>query len=113
MMITFSNFAFCFADFLQPPKIDVEGYSERPDSLDEISRIQREAAAYVSSLLFEGFSTDLQTISTEEPGLNLTIRDQPIEEDESEAKMALNEVANTLRLVSRVVARYLDTTKLT
>ncbi|EGC43660.1 fes/CIP4 homology domain-containing protein [Histoplasma capsulatum var. duboisii H88] len=64
----------------QPPKIDVEGYSERPDSLDEISRIQREAAA------------------TEEPGLNLTIRDQPIEEDESEAKMALNEVANTLRL---------------
>ncbi|KLJ07543.1 hypothetical protein EMPG_16996 [Blastomyces silverae] len=64
----------------QPPKIDAEGYSERPASLDEISRVQKEAAA------------------AEEPSLNLTIRDQPIEEDESEAKMALNEVANTLRL---------------
>ncbi|OJD24979.1 hypothetical protein ACJ73_03657 [Blastomyces percursus] len=65
----------------QPPRIDAEGYSERPASLDEISRLQNEAAA-----------------GAEEPGLNLTIRDQPIEEDESEAKMALNEVANTLRL---------------
>ncbi|OAX84366.1 hypothetical protein ACJ72_01258 [Emergomyces africanus] len=65
---------------VQPPNIDAEGYSERPDSLDEISRVQKEAAA------------------AEEPGLNLTIRDQPIQEDESEAKMALNEVANTLRL---------------
>ncbi|PGH03739.1 hypothetical protein GX51_03883 [Blastomyces parvus] len=65
---------------VQPPKIDAEGYSERPASLDEISRVQKEAAA------------------AEEPGLNLTIRDKPIEEDESEAKMALNEVANTLRL---------------
>ncbi|KKZ65152.1 hypothetical protein EMCG_09019 [[Emmonsia] crescens] len=64
----------------QPPKIDAEGYSERPDSLDEISRVQKEATA------------------AEEPGLNLTIRDQPIQEDESEAKVALTEVANTLRL---------------
>ncbi|PGH09376.1 hypothetical protein AJ79_05688 [Helicocarpus griseus UAMH5409] len=64
----------------QPPKVDSEGFSERPDSLDEISRAQKEAAG------------------TEEPGLNLTIRDQPIKEDESEAKFALNEMANTLRL---------------
>ncbi|KAK2772782.1 hypothetical protein FQN53_004452 [Emmonsiellopsis sp. PD_33] len=59
---------------------DSEGYSARPDSLDEISRVQKEAAA------------------TEEPGLNLTIRDQPIQEDEGEAKLAMNEMANTLRL---------------
>ncbi|EEQ84244.2 hypothetical protein RJZ56_003089 [Blastomyces dermatitidis] len=65
----------------QPPRIDAEGYSERPANLDEITRLQKEAAA-----------------AAEEPGLNLTIRDQPIEEDEGEAKMALNEVANTLRL---------------
>ncbi|ODH29085.1 hypothetical protein ACO22_03808 [Paracoccidioides brasiliensis] len=64
----------------QSPKIDSEGYSERPNSLDEISRVQKEAAAVV------------------EPGMNLTIRDQPIKEDEGEAKLALNEVANTLRL---------------
>ncbi|OJD16657.1 hypothetical protein AJ78_03209 [Emergomyces pasteurianus Ep9510] len=67
-------------DAVRPPQIDAEGYSERPDSVDEISRVQKEAAA------------------VEEPGLNLTIRDQPIQEDESEAKLALNEVANTLRL---------------
>lgn len=46
-------------------------------------------------------------ISAEEPGLNLTIRDQPIQEDESEAKMALTEVANTLRLVSCAIAPFL------
>lgn len=31
--------------------------------------------------------------------MNLTIRDQPIREDESEAQQAINEMANTLRLV--------------
>ena len=32
--------------------------------------------------------------------MNLTIRDQPIFEDESQAKQALDDMANTLRLVS-------------
>lgn len=35
----------------------------------------------------------------EESGLNLKIRDQPIQEDENEAQQAINEMANTLRLV--------------
>ncbi|KAM5429458.1 Suppressor of Profilin del [Microsporum canis] len=64
----------------QTPQVDAEGYSQRPDTEDEITRIQREAAA------------------TDDSGINLTIRDQPIPEDESEAKEALNQVANTLRL---------------
>lgn len=42
--------------------------------------------------------TDI-TFSVDDSGINLTIRDQPIPEDESEAKQALNQVANTLRLV--------------
>lgn len=42
--------------------------------------------------------TDI-TLSVDDSGINLTIRDQPIPEDESEAKQALNQVANTLRLV--------------
>lgn len=32
--------------------------------------------------------------------MNLTIRDQPIFEDESQAKQAMDDMANTLRLVS-------------
>ena len=32
--------------------------------------------------------------------MNLTIRDQPIFEDETQAKQAMNDMANTLRLVS-------------
>ncbi|KMQ46214.1 hypothetical protein HL42_3113 [Trichophyton rubrum] len=64
----------------QTSQVDAEGYSQRPDIEDEITRIQREAAA------------------VDDSGINLTIRDQPIPEDESEAKQALNQVANTLRL---------------
>ncbi|GAD99835.1 Fes/CIP4 homology domain protein [Paecilomyces variotii No. 5] len=63
-----------------PPQTDSEGYSERPQTIDEITRAQREAAGL------------------EESGLNLTIRDQPIREDESEAQQAITEMANTLRL---------------
>ena len=36
----------------------------------------------------------------DESGLNLTIRDQPIPEDEGQAKQAMDDMANTLRLVS-------------
>ena len=36
----------------------------------------------------------------EEPGLNLTIREQPIPEDENQAKRAMDDMANQLRLVS-------------
>lgn len=36
----------------------------------------------------------------EDSGLNLTIRDQPIHEDETQAKQAMDEMANTLRMVS-------------
>jgi hypothetical protein len=32
--------------------------------------------------------------------VNLTIRDQPIFEDESQAKKAMDDMANTLRMVS-------------
>lgn len=35
--------------------------------------------------------------------MNLTIRDQPIFEDENQAKQAMDEIANTLRLVRRAV----------
>ncbi|KAK2858412.1 hypothetical protein FQN49_004758 [Arthroderma sp. PD_2] len=65
---------------VKSPQVDAEGYSQRPDTEDEITRIQREASA------------------VDDSGINLTIRDQPIPEDESEAKQALNQVANTLRL---------------
>ncbi|PGH06704.1 hypothetical protein AJ80_08121 [Polytolypa hystricis UAMH7299] len=65
---------------VEQQQTDSEGYSVRPDTIDEISRVQQEAAA------------------SEDLGLNLTIRDQPIKEDEGEANQALNEVANTLRL---------------
>lgn len=37
--------------------------------------------------------------SGDESGLNLTIRDQPIFEDEDQAKQAMDDMANTLRLV--------------
>ncbi|KAL4895837.1 Muniscin C-terminal mu homology domain-containing protein [Aspergillus ambiguus] len=60
--------------------VDSEGYSERPQTMDEITRAQREAAGL------------------EEPGINLTIRDQPIFEDESQAKQAMDDMANQLRM---------------
>lgn len=36
----------------------------------------------------------------EESGLNLKIRDQPIHEDEEQAKQAMDDIANTLRMVN-------------
>lgn len=36
----------------------------------------------------------------EEAGINLTIRDQPIFEDEDQAKQAMDDMANQLRMVS-------------
>lgn len=30
----------------QPPRVDSEGFSERPQTVDEITRAQREAAGY-------------------------------------------------------------------
>ncbi|KAJ5771382.1 uncharacterized protein N7511_003433 [Penicillium nucicola] len=65
---------------VNPPQVDSEGYTERPSTMDEISRAQNEAAGI------------------EDSGLNLTIRDQPIFEDESQAQQAMSEMANTLRL---------------
>lgn len=35
----------------------------------------------------------------DESGMNLKIRDQPIFEDENQAKQAMDDMANTLRLV--------------
>ncbi|KAL3479792.1 Muniscin C-terminal mu homology domain-containing protein [Aspergillus californicus] len=61
-------------------QVDSEGYSQRPKIIDEITLAQREAAGQ------------------DEPGLNLTIRDQPIPEDESQAQQALDQMANQLRL---------------
>ncbi|KAJ5091481.1 hypothetical protein NUU61_006351 [Penicillium alfredii] len=60
--------------------VDSEGYSERPSTIDEITRAQREAAGL------------------DESNVNLTIRDQPIFEDETQAQQAMNDMANTLRL---------------
>ncbi|KAI9368666.1 Muniscin C-terminal mu homology domain-containing protein [Aspergillus egyptiacus] len=62
------------------PRVDSEGFTQRPQIIDEITLAQREAAGQ------------------EESGLNLTIRDQPIPEDESQAKQALDDMANQLRL---------------
>lgn len=42
----------------------------------------------------------LIAIRLDEHGMNLTIRDQPILEDEDQAKQAMDEMANQLRLVS-------------
>ncbi|KAL4956323.1 Muniscin C-terminal mu homology domain-containing protein [Aspergillus filifer] len=62
------------------PRVDSEGFSERPQTIDEITLAQREAAGM------------------EDSGLNLTIRDQPIHEDENQAKQAMNDMASQLRL---------------
>ena len=43
----------------------------------------------------------LMNHSLEDSGMNLTIRDQPIFEDESQAKKAMDDMANTLRMVGR------------
>lgn len=45
--------------------------------------------------------------SGDEAGLNLTIRDQPIFEDEGQAKQAMDDMANTLRMVRLLVVVYL------
>ncbi|KAF7597545.1 hypothetical protein BBP40_000023 [Aspergillus hancockii] len=62
------------------PRVDSEGFSEPPQTIDEITRAQREAAGL------------------DEPSINLTIRDQPIFEDEDQAKQAMDDMANQLRL---------------
>ncbi|KAL4869756.1 hypothetical protein BDV12DRAFT_167162 [Aspergillus spectabilis] len=62
------------------PRVDADGFSQRPQTIDEITLAQREAAGQ------------------EESGLNLTIRDQPIPEDENQAKQAMDDMANQLRL---------------
>ncbi|KAL4934158.1 uncharacterized protein BDV17DRAFT_248503 [Aspergillus undulatus] len=64
----------------KPPRVDSEGFSERPQTIDEITLAQREASGL------------------EDSGLNLTIRDQPIPEDETQAKQAMNDMASQLRL---------------
>lgn len=61
-------------------RVDSEGFSERPQAVDEITRTQREA------------------VGLDEHGMNLTIREQPIFEDESQAKQAMDDMANTLRM---------------
>ncbi|KAJ5658712.1 uncharacterized protein N7484_002361 [Penicillium longicatenatum] len=63
-----------------PSHVDSEGFTERPSTVDEVTRAQREAAGL------------------DESGMNLTIRDQPIFEDENQAKQAMDDMANTLRL---------------
>ncbi|KAE8366102.1 Muniscin C-terminal mu homology domain-containing protein [Aspergillus caelatus] len=70
---------FAISDSNQP-RVDSEGFSEPPQTIDEITRAQREAAGM------------------EEAGINLTIRDQPIFEDEDQAKQAMDDMANQLRL---------------
>ncbi|KKK13467.1 hypothetical protein ARAM_002306 [Aspergillus rambellii] len=67
------------------PHVDSEGYSERPQTIDEITQAQRDAAGL------------------EEPSINLTIRDQPIFEDENQAKQAMDDMANQLRMQAQQV----------
>ena len=43
--------------------------------------------------------------SMDEQAMNLTIREQPIFEDESQAKQAMDDMANTLRLVRCIGTR--------
>jgi hypothetical protein len=50
-------------------------------------------------------SSNMKKHSLEDSGMNLTIRDQPIFEDESQAKKAMDDMANTLRMVSFFVLR--------
>ncbi|OJJ35125.1 hypothetical protein ASPWEDRAFT_40290 [Aspergillus wentii DTO 134E9] len=64
----------------EPRAVDSEGFTERPQTIDEITRAEREAAGL------------------EESGMNLTIRDQPIFEDEDQAKQAMDDMASTLRM---------------
>lgn len=45
--------------------------------------------------------------------MNLTIRDQPIFEDENQAKQAMDEMANQLRLVSAAREAYSLRSRLT
>lgn len=45
-------------------------------------------------------SFDMTKRRLDDSGMNLTIRDQPIFEDESQAKKAMDDMANTLRMVS-------------
>ncbi|KAJ5493808.1 Fps/Fes/Fer/CIP4 homology [Penicillium fimorum] len=66
-------------DHVNPPQVDSEGFTQRPATIDEITRAQNEAGL-------------------DESGMNLTIRDQPIFEDESQAKRAMDDMANTLRM---------------
>lgn len=61
-------------------RVDSDGFTERPTTIDDITRAHNEAAGL------------------EDSGMNLTIRDQPIFEDESQAKQAMDDMANTLRL---------------
>ncbi|RAQ41357.1 hypothetical protein AFGD_011125 [Aspergillus flavus] len=72
--------SFAASDSNQQPRVDSEGFSEPPQTIDEITRAQREAAGM------------------EEAGINLTIRDQPIFEDEDQAKQAMDDMANQLRM---------------
>lgn len=69
-----------YSNGTDPTHVDSEGFTERPSTIDDITRAQNEAAGM------------------EDSGMNLTIRDQPIFEDESQAKQAMDDMANTLRL---------------
>lgn len=68
--------------------------------MDEITRAQREAAGYVTPFEEGKACPNTKKHSLDDSGMNLTIRDQPIFEDESQAKKAMDDMANTLRMVS-------------
>lgn len=84
--------------------MDSEGFSERPQTIDEITRAQREAAGYDHYPL-KALRTVINNFhySSDEQAMNLTIRDQPIFEDESQAKQAMDDMANTLRMVGACI----------
>lgn len=82
------------------PQVDSEGYSTRPDTIDEITRAQREASMSVFFLSdFLRVFVD-QINRADDHHFNLTIRKEKIQEDEEAAKQALNDVSSRLRVVS-------------
>ncbi|KAI9875662.1 MAG: hypothetical protein M1830_008136 [Pleopsidium flavum] len=78
---------------IQPPRSsaveqrDAEGYTVPPSATDEISRAEQEAAAN----------------ENDAPQFRLDIRNEPIQEEDSDAQTALHNVANNLRVAQQTV----------
>ena len=63
-------------------------------------RERRQGTFQLNSIARDNSAANHIFRSLDEQGMNLTIREQPIFEDEGQAKQAMDEMANTLRMVS-------------